>query len=466
MARPYIITISCEKGGVGKTTVATNLAIYLKGLSEDLPVTLFSFDNHFTIDQMFQLGKQSSEFQVGDIFSGKPLEKLVVPGQYGVEYIPSSRQLFELQMQLKGVDQLANVLSKSQLGGVVIIDTSPVLDGFTRNALFAADRVIVPIKDAASLENCNHLAEFLQQHKRSKSILRMLPCIIDTRIHFEGPFSNSYQLLKAYAINRGYKCYEGYIAKSPKVESLSTNPSGKLYPIITHGRNTDVHLQFMHLARQVYLDYLKNGPNRMNEFAKQKCELELILERERRDRYQRLHKSCLCCGKSIPDDQIWPGAYYLESSNGKLAGFVEQDCFLNLIVEDCFGEQKATGLQESLRELLLETADNSYIMLQRTQLPGDEARIDFYRLDSVGEKISGRQIIIKEKDFFNRARKSNLVKLFGKVETEGDKSIPQLLLAYRSRIDSFHVLEDLKYLEWQTVFNRVQVDLVTEMTQS
>ncbi len=46
MSTPYIVTISSEKGGVGKTTLATNLAIYLKALHEDLPVTLLSFDNH------------------------------------------------------------------------------------------------------------------------------------------------------------------------------------------------------------------------------------------------------------------------------------------------------------------------------------------------------------------------------------------------------------------------------------
>jgi len=53
MSAPYIVTISSEKGGVGKTTLATNLAIYLKALHEDLPVTLLSFDNHFSVDQMF-----------------------------------------------------------------------------------------------------------------------------------------------------------------------------------------------------------------------------------------------------------------------------------------------------------------------------------------------------------------------------------------------------------------------------
>jgi cellulose biosynthesis protein BcsQ len=459
MARPYVITISSEKGGVGKTTLATNLAIYLKGLAEDLPVTLFSFDNHFTIDQMFQLG-ETPKSEISQIFNQRDPEELVVPGQYGVQYIPSSRQLFELQQQLNDVTLLADALSKSRLGGIVIVDTSPIIDILTRNALFAADRVIVPIKDAASLENCRNLADFLQQQQRPKSILRLLPCIVDTRIHFSGPFKNSYQLLKAYAINRGYKCLEGYIAKSPKVESLNTNPTGKLFPVLTHGRNTDVHLQFMHLARQVYLDYLQNGPTRMNEIAKQKFNRDSQLEQERRTRYSRVQKTCLCCDKAVPEERVWPGAYYLESSNGKLAGFVEQDCFLELIVQDCFGQEKAKGLQDSLRELILETADHSYIMLQRTPLPEDEARIDFYRLDKVGEKLSGRHVIIKEKGFFSRAQNSSLVKLFRKLATTGEE--PETLLARRSGDDSAQILEDRNYLEWQTVFSRVQVDLAAE----
>ncbi|NIP49193.1 MAG: ParA family protein, partial [Gammaproteobacteria bacterium] len=45
MNRPFVITVASEKGGVGKTTIATNLAVYLKALREDLPVTIASFDN-------------------------------------------------------------------------------------------------------------------------------------------------------------------------------------------------------------------------------------------------------------------------------------------------------------------------------------------------------------------------------------------------------------------------------------
>ncbi len=269
MAEPYVVTISSEKGGVGKTTLATNLAIYLKALDEELPVTLFSFDNHFSVDRMFRIGRGTSAGTVHDLLRGEPLENLVELGQYGVQFVSSWADVESLRRQAASIATLGEALAAANLSGVVIIDTRPDLDILTRNALFASDRVIVPIKDAPSLENCRNLHDFFDRNGLSRRPLRILPCLIDSRIHFDGPFKNTYELLRAYAINRGYRCLDGYISKSPKVESLNTNPEGKIYPVLSYGRNTEVHSQLTEVARQVFDDMLQCGERRVEQIGRQ-----------------------------------------------------------------------------------------------------------------------------------------------------------------------------------------------------
>jgi len=420
-------------------------------------VTLFSFDNHFTVDQMFRFNKAVEKHHIGELFTSADPNELLCDGQYGVSYIPSSRTLFETRQQVREVDHLARQISRSLFEGIVIIDTSPTLDIYTRNALYAADRVIVPIKDAPSLENCRNLAAFLQQQKRSKNVLKLLPCLIDTRIHFDGPFRNSYQLLKAYAINRGYRCYDGYIAKSPKVESLSTNPEGKIYPVITHGRNTDVHLQLTHLARQVYLDYLKAGPVRLNEVANDLYEQQEFFHKTYRNRVEKLRPECLCCSAPYPESGIWENAWFVEDETGQMSGFIEEECLFELLFSDCYPELNGKDQQNLLHEILVGSTESTFLLLEKTPLDENRVQIGLFRLDKQGEKISGRQIEIRKKRRFQLRDKPGLLDLFEQVESSSER--PQLLLLGSAATTPLDFLHHHNYLEWQTIFNRAQIDL-------
>ncbi|AMV72767.1 ParA family protein [Desulfuromonas carbonis] len=395
MSQLYVVTIASEKGGVGKTTLATNLAIYLKALCEDLPVTLFSFDNHFSVDRMFRIGQGTPRGDVADLLQGTPAEALVELGEYGVQFIPSRSDLTSLRERLTTPDLLARMLCAAQLTGVLIIDTRPDLDHFTRNALYAADRVIVPVKDMASLENCRNLYAFFAEQGLSKKALRILPCLVDSRIHFDGPFRDSYQLLKGYAINRGYRCLEGYIAKSPKVESLNTNPDGKIYPVITHGRGTEVHIQFSHLARQVFLDLRDCNELRLSAIA---------LEQERRSqerssafaaRLAKIAPGCLLCDREL----VGPGGvesagYFAATGSGSLSGFLDEECYSELVFRHIFQSSREGSGSQPLRELFRESAQRSYFVLRRA--PGTRnffrQQLSFYRFDESGLEVSHRVI--------------------------------------------------------------------------
>lgn len=465
MLRPYIVTISSEKGGVGKTTLATNLAIYLKALNEELPVTLLSFDNHFSVDRMFRIGRGTPQGDVHDLLSGRPAAELVETGEYGVQFIPSSRRLQSLRERLQTPDILARLLSEGELQGIVIIDTRPDLDVFTQNALYAADRVIVPVKDAPSLENCKNLFDFFQQAGLSRKALRILPCLVDSRIRYEGPFKDPYQLLKAYAINRGYRCMEGYIAKSPKVESLNTNPEGKIYPVLTHGRGTDVHLQFAHLARQVFLGYIESQERRLDQVAADQQQLQQHRSELFAARREQLQPSCLLCGRPLVGAEgIGAAGYYCETSDGRVSGYLEEECFTDTIFRYIYPSRRDIGAQDPMRDLFRESAQRSSFVLRRAPNTHNffQQQLAFYRFDEEGLEISRKIIDLKEFEArFLLKERSSLFQLVSRTLLDRESRMGDWFLLIRKVSSDFP--EEILYDESHDRFTACRDRIATQL---
>ncbi len=246
--------------------------------------------------------------------------------------------------------------------------------------------------------------------------------------------------------------------KALKVETLGTNPTGKIYPVITHARNTDVHLQLTHLARQVYLDYLEQGPGRLTELASERFEHEEQLHHQYRERRTRLQTTCLCCGKELDPTNIWPNAYFLEDADGLLSGFAEDECFFQLLLQDCYPELSGREHQNLLRELLNQSSHNDHLLLHKPQGDSEKTQATIFRLDREGNKLAGRNIDIKESGLFQRRSKTGLAELFRKAAPDNHNDATTLL-ARRMGESPLDILNHRPYLEWQTVFNRALVDL-------
>ncbi len=381
---------------MGKTTLATNLAIFLKALDEDLPVTVFSFDNHFTVDKMFEIKGQKPRGDVIDLLSGVPATDLLNTGQYGVGYIPSSAVLSEYKGSIKSPLMLARLLAVSELPGIVIIDTRPDLDILTRNALYAADRVIIPVKDMPSLENCRNIFELFDKRGLDRKSLALIPCLVDSRIKFDGPFGDQKTLLKAYAINRGYRCFDIYISKSPKVESLNTNPDGRIYPILTHARNTDVYSQFLGLAKTIVWEFRQTREPRALLFqqwlaAEDERGREAYLER-----VAGIRRDCLICSRPLPIEASGGAAFYFETSDRGACGFMEEECYLGFLASAIY-RLKKDDAQSAAWDVARESARRSTYLFRPVE-NGKGPMIEVGSFDGEGFQIAKRLYPLREYD--------------------------------------------------------------------
>ncbi len=251
--RPFrVLTVTSNKGGVGKTTLATNLAVYFRALREDLPVLLLGLDDQSLIDRMFALGPRPTEQTVLSAFRQGTLTRAIRLGQYGVHYVPSSPDVAQLKHEVDGAFHLQHVLLETGWQGLVVIDTKSDLEILTQNAIAASDLTLVPVEDHSSLDEAQKVFDLLDTWEHSGAHARVLLSLVDHRIKYSDAESRDILgLLVSEIRHRGLPLFESFISRSPKVQSLTTNPRGRAASILHGARNSLVHRQMQHLASDV-----------------------------------------------------------------------------------------------------------------------------------------------------------------------------------------------------------------------
>lgn len=174
-----IVAITNQKGGVGKTTTAINLAASLA--ANDLHVLVVDSDPQGNATTGLGVEKLPDTKTLYDaLIYGPEMAQIIVKTQCeGLDLLPSDKNLVAANLDLYDLEDREYRLSQTlapfkESYDYILIDCPPALDLLTLNALVASDSVLVPIQcEFFALEGLSQLIETVEKVRETFS--RPLP---------------------------------------------------------------------------------------------------------------------------------------------------------------------------------------------------------------------------------------------------------------------------------------------------